>query len=185
MKYCKITSTIVTLLLLASIPLHAQEKKRVSPHETVSAMIDGAKISIVYGRPYTKDPKTGEKRKIWGGLVPFGQSWRMGADEATLLTTDHDLDLGGTKIPTGSYSLYLLPDEGSAKLIVNKQTGQWGTKHDESQDFAKIEMKKEPLSPAVDQFTITLDKNREGQGATMRLKWEGIEYSAPIKVGNS
>ena len=185
MKQLKISSAIVTLLLLASVPLHAQEKKRVSPHETVSAMIDGAKISIVYGRPFTKDPKTGEKRKIWGGLVPYGQSWRMGADEATLLTTDHDLDLGGTKIPTGSYSLYLMPEEGSAKLIVNKQTGQWGTKHDASQDFATIEMKKEPLTSSLDQFTITLDKNREGQGGTMRLKWEDTIYAVLIKVGNS
>ncbi|MBA3963107.1 MAG: DUF2911 domain-containing protein [Chthoniobacterales bacterium] len=185
MKHFKITSAIVTLLLSASIPLHAQEKKRVSPHETVSAMIDGAKISIVYGRPFTKDPKTGEKRKIWGGLVPFEKSWRLGADEATLLTTDHDLDLGGTKIPTGSYSLYLVPAEGSASLVVNKQTGQWGTKHDESQDFAKIEMKKEAMTSALDQFTITLDKNREGQGGTMRLKWENAIYSVLLKVGNS
>ena len=183
MNNLKTSSAIATLLLLAALPLHAQEEKRVSPHETVSATIDGAQIKIVYGRPYTKDPKSGAARKIWGGLVPFGQVWRMGADEATLLTTDHDLDLGGTKILAGTYSLYLQPEEnGSAKLIVNKQTGQWGTKHDVSQDFAKIEMKKNPLAPAVNQFTITLDKNRNGDGGTLRLKWETTVYSTPIKV---
>jgi hypothetical protein len=181
MNNLKISSAIITLLLLVGLPLHAQEK-RVSPHETVSASIDGAQIKVVYGRPYTKDPKSGEMRKIWGGLVPFGQVWRMGADEATLLTTDRDLAMGGTKIPAGTYSLYLQPEEnGSAKLIVNKQTGQWGTKHDESQDFAKIEMKKNPLAPAVNQFTITLDKNSSG-GGTLRLKWETTVYSTPIKV---
>lgn len=118
------------LLLVPFLPLRAQEHKRVSPHETVSATIDGANIKIVYGRPYTRDPKTQEKRKIWGGLVPFGQVWRMGADEATMLTTDHDIAIGGTRIPAGSYTLFLQPEEnGPAKLIVNKQTGQWGTKY--------------------------------------------------------
>jgi len=179
MKTLTISSVVLGFILL-SLPLHAAEK-RISPHETVSATIDGAALKIVYGRPYTKDPKTGEMRKIWGGLIPFGQVWRMGADEATLLTTDHDIELGGTKIPAGSYSLYLQPEEdGSAKLIVNKQTGQWGTKHDAAQDFAKIAMKKNPLASAVNQFTILLDKN--AGGGTLRLKWENSEYTAPIAV---
>ncbi len=180
MKTLKISSVILGLLLVAALPLQAKDK-RISPHETASATIDGAEIKIDYGRPYTKDPKTGEMRKIWGGLVPFGQVWRMGADEATILTTDHDLTIGGTEIPAGSYSLYLQPEEnGPAKLIVNKQTGQWGTKHDAAQDFAKIKMEKNPVAPAVNQFTITLDK-ADG-GGTLRLKWENSEYSAPIKV---
>lgn len=183
MNNLKISSAVVVALLLTALPLHAQEKKRISPHETVSANIDGTQIKIVYGRPYTKDPKSGEMRKIWGGLVPFGQVWRMGADEATLLTTDHDIDLGGTKIPAGSYSLYLQPEEnGAAQLIVNKQTGQWGTKHDASQDFAKVEMKKNPLAPAVNQFTIALDKNPAGAGGMLRLKWETTVYSIPITL---
>jgi hypothetical protein len=181
MKSLTISSAVLSLLVLSVLPLHAKEK-RISPHETVSATIDGAAIKIVYGRPYTKDPKTGEMRKIWGGLVPFGQVWRMGADEATLLTTDHDLDLGGTKIPAGSYSLYLQPEaDGSAKLIVNKQTGQWGTKHDAGQDFASIEMKKNPLPLPVNQFTISFDKS-SGPGTALRLRWEKTEYSAQITV---
>lgn len=182
MNKFRLTSGIVTLLLLAALPLQAKEKKRISPHETVSATIDGAAVKIVYGRPHTKDPKTGTMRKIWGGLVPFGKVWRLGADEATLLTTDHDIDLGGTKIPAGSYSLYLQPEEtGPAKLIVNKQTGQWGTKYDQSKDFARIDMKKNPLAPDVKQFTITLDKNPSG-GGMLHLKWEHTVYSAPITV---
>ncbi|MEO8438795.1 MAG: DUF2911 domain-containing protein [Spartobacteria bacterium] len=175
-----IISLLATLSVLALSPLQAEEK-RVSPHETVSATIDGATIKIVYGRPYTKDPKSGALRKIWGGLVPFGKVWRMGADEATILTTDRDLEIGGSKIPAGSYSLFLQPDEsGPAMLIVNKQTGQWGTKHDESQDVAKVELKKSALASPVDQFTIALEK-ADG-GATLNLKWEGTEYSAPIAV---
>ncbi len=183
MKILKISSAVVTLLLLAALPLHAEDKKRVSPHETVDATIDGAQVKIVYGRPFTKDPKSSEMRKIWGGLVPYGEVWRMGADEATILTTDKELDLGGTKIPAGSYSLFLQPEEnGGARLIVNKQTGQWGTKHDASQDLGKLEMKKKALAAPVNQFTILLDKE---SGANMlRLQWESTEYSAPITAQN-
>src|SRR3954469_24785945 len=120
------------LSLVVALPVIAQEKKRVSPHETVTADIDGATVTIVYGRPYSKDPKSGATRKIWGELVPFGKVWRTGADEATLLTTTQALDIGGTSVPAGTYSLYTLPDASGAKLIVNKQTGQWGTKYDEA-----------------------------------------------------
>jgi hypothetical protein len=173
-----IRSTLVVLTALAlTLPLLAQDKKpRVSPHETVNATVDGAKVTIVYGRPYTKDPKSGEKRKIWGTLVPYNQVWRMGADEATLLTTDKDITIGGTAIPAGSYSLYLWPTEAGAKLIVNKQTGQWGTKYDQKQDLARIDLKKETAAKPADQFTIAVDGN------TLKLTWEDVQYSAAVKA---
>ncbi len=178
-----ISTAIATALLLSLLPVQAQDKKRVSPHETASATIAGAAIKIVYGRPYTKDPKTGEMRKIWGGLVPFGQVWRMGADEATILTTDHDLSLGGTMVPAGTYSLFLQPEEsGDAALIVNKQTGQWGTKHEAGQDFARIALKKNSLAPAANQFTIAIDQDASGASGTLRLQWDTTEYSTPIKA---
>src|SRR3954470_22014386 len=110
MKLIRSALLVVTALAFAS-PVFAQEKQRVSPHETVNATVGGAKITIVYGRPYSKDPKSGEKRKIWGTLVPYGKVWRLGADEATILTTDKDITIGGTAVPAGSYSLYLWPDE--------------------------------------------------------------------------
>src|SRR5438477_12808506 len=103
MKSLRSTLLIVPALLLSASPLLAQEKQRVSPHETVNATVGDAKITIVYGRPYTKDPKTGEKRKIWGALVPYGKVWRLGADEATLLTTDKDITIGATAIAAGPY----------------------------------------------------------------------------------
>ena len=176
MKSLRSTLVVLTALALTS-PLLAQEKKpRVSPHETVNGTVDGAKITIVYGRPYTKDPKSGEKRKIWGGLVPFGKVWRLGADEATLLTTDKDITIGGTAIAAGTYSLYLWPEESGAKLIVNKQTGQWGTKYDEKQDLARIDLKKQAAAKATDQFTIAVDNGM------LKLMWEETQYSAEIKT---
>ncbi|HEX8078487.1 MAG TPA: DUF2911 domain-containing protein [Chthoniobacterales bacterium] len=168
--------------LVVSLVAVAQERQRVSPHETISADIDGAKVTIVYGRPYSKDPKTGATRKIWGELVPFGKVWRMGADEATLLTTTEALDIGGTTVAAGTYSLFMLPEEkGGAKLIVNKQTGQWGTKYDEKQDLAKIEMTKNAVDKPVDQFTVALEKNSAG-GGTLKLTWENASYSVGIKA---
>jgi hypothetical protein len=170
-----IQSTLVALTALAlTSPLFAEEKPRVSPHETVNASVGDAKITIVYGRPYSKDPKSGEKRKIWGTLVPFSKVWRMGADEATTLTTDKDITIGGTAIAAGTYTLFLMPEEGAAKLIVNKQTGQWGTKYDEKQDLVRIDMKKQAADKAVDQFTIIVD------GGMLKLTWEDVQYSAAI-----
>ena len=168
-------SALVALTILAlTSPLFAEEKPRVSPHETVNATVDGAKITIVYGRPYSKDPKSGEKRKIWGTLVPFSKVWRMGADEATTLTTDKDITIGGTAVAAGTYTLFLMPEEGAAKLIVNKQTGQWGTKYDEKQDLVRIDMKKQAADKAVDQFTIAVE------GGMLKLTWEDVQYSAAI-----
>jgi hypothetical protein len=172
----------LSLSLVLALPAIAQEKQRVSPHETVKADIDGATVTIVYGRPYSKDPKSGATRKIWGELVPFGKVWRTGADEATLLTTTQALDIGGTNVPAGTYSLYTLPDEkGGAKLIVNKQTGQWGTKYDEKQDLARIDMKKDAADKAADQFTIAIDKNPAG-GGTLKMTWESTQYSVALKA---
>jgi Protein of unknown function (DUF2911) len=172
------SALLVVAALVFTSPLFAEEKQRVSPHETVNATAGEAKITIVYGRPYSKDPKSGEKRKIWGTLVPYGKVWRLGADEATLFTTDKELTLGGNDIEPGTYSLYLLPDADGAKLIVNKQTGQWGTKYDEKQDLVRIGMKKEPLAKPVDQFTIAVENGM------LKFMWEDVQYSAPIKAEN-
>src|ERR1700728_2923584 len=101
-------------------PLMAQQK-RISPHETISKVIDGNRVTIVYGRPYTKDPTTGQDRKIWGDLVPYGKVWRTGADEATLLITQKTIVMGDATIPAGAYTLWTVPNEdGTAKLIINK-----------------------------------------------------------------
>ena len=170
----KLSVSIAALFLVLLQPSlsNGQQRIRVSPHDTTNATIDGDEITIVYGRPYTKDPKTGAKRKIWGGVVSFDKVWRLGADEATLFTTKQPLELGGKSIPAGSYTLFMLPhNEKSATLIVNKQVGQWGTKYDEKQDFARVDMKGEPVSSAADQLAIAVDSNPSG-GGTIKVTWE-------------
>jgi hypothetical protein len=158
----------------------APAKPRPSPAGTADfTFADGKKITINYSRPHTKDPKTGEARKIYGGLVPYDKVWRTGANEATSLKTDVDLDIGGTKIPAGSYTLYTLPSAGTWKLIINKQTGQWGTEYDESKDLARVDMKSSPLSSPAEQFTISFDK--AGDGANLNLDWENTRQSVTVK----
>jgi hypothetical protein len=165
-------------------PLMAQQK-RISPHETVSKAIDGNRVTIIYGRPYTKDPTTGQNRKIWGELVPYGEVWRTGADEATLLITQKPIIIGGTTIPAGAYTLRTLPNEdGTAKLIINKQIGQWGIgpgSYDQEQDVARIDLKKDVLDAPVDQFTIAISKNPSG-GGVLSMMWESTAFSAPFTV---
>src|SRR5262249_27988284 len=160
-------------------------RQRVSPHETITAEIDGNNLKIVYGRPYTKDPKTGEPRKIFGGkVVPYGKVWRTGADEATLLTTEQPIVFGDTTVPAGTYSLFTVPmEEGASKLIINKRTGQWGIPYNEkneaTNELARVEMKKETLDKPVDQFTMAIEKNPSG-GGVITLAWENTKFSVPF-----
>jgi hypothetical protein len=158
-------------------------RQRTSPHDTISARIDTCRITVVYGRPYSKDPKSGEIRKVWGTLVAAGKPWRTGADEATLFITQLPLDLAGTHLPAGAYTLYtLLAEDGSAQLLINKKLGQWGADpYDATQEFAKVPLTKEALEPQLDQFTMALERNPAG-GGFLRLKWETTQFSVPFTV---
>ena len=116
----------VAATLVFSTPAMAQAAKkksrqRVSPHETITATIDGNELKLVYGRPYTTKPGTSEARKIWGGLVPFGKVWRTGADEATLLTTKEPIEIGGFSLPAGTYSLFTAPCRGRHREAHHQQ----------------------------------------------------------------
>jgi hypothetical protein len=130
-------------------------------------------VSIAYGRPSMRG------RKIVGDLVPFGQVWRTGADEATAFVTPLDLTIGRVVIPAGSYTLYSLPAENSWKLIVNKQIGQWGTEYDQSQDLVRIDMQESKTSAPVEQFTISWNKTGADK-ADLVLEWENTRLTVPV-----
>ena len=171
------------------LPLSAQDIIRKSPHETIGLMVDGNRVTIVYGRPYSKNPENGKIRKIWGELVPYDEVWRMGADEATLLITQQPILLGNTTIPAGAYTLWLLlAKEGPAKLIVNKQIGQWGIKkggaddgYHASLDMLQVDLKKEPLEKTVSQFTMDIVQKPAG-GGVLKLMWENTQFSVPFTL---
>jgi hypothetical protein len=174
MEFKRFMQIGVVVASIASAGPLAQERQRLSPHETVSATVDGARISITYGRPYMKG------RKIMGGLVPYGQVWRTGADEATTLVTDKALMFGNTHVQPGTYTLYTLPGEKEWQLIINKQTGQPGTEYNQAQDLARLPMKVAKAPSTIEQFTIAIDDTPAG--GELKLSWENTDITAPFTV---
>jgi hypothetical protein len=146
-----------------------------SPHVRSEWTVAEATIAIEYGRPYVKG------RTIFGGLVPFDSVWRTGADEATTLMTTAPLKIGDVAVPAGTYTLYTLPAEKAWKLIVNTQTGQWGTDYDQKQDLARVDMKLETLPSSVEQLTI--DITPQGAGGVLSVSWATTKASIPFSVG--
>src|SRR5262245_16216798 len=173
MKLARSLFPILLAVVIASVPLMAQKQPASPPGETSVKFDDGKTVTIKYSRPSMRG------RKIYGDLVPYGKVWRTGANSATSFTTDTALDIGGSNVPAGNYTLYTVPGEKSWQLIVNKQTGQWGTKYDEGQDLARIPMKVSQLSSGLETFTISLDKTG-AKSATLKLDWELTSASVNI-----
>jgi hypothetical protein len=159
---------------VAAMP-QQDKSKRPSPPGTGEVVLKGKKITIDYSRPSMKG------RKIMGELVPYGQVWRTGANEATTLTTEVDLNIGGANVPAGKYTIYTLPSETTWKLIINKQTGQWGTVYNQDQDLARVDMQKSQTQQPVEQFTISFDKKGDNS-ADLVLEWENTRLSVPVKA---
>lgn len=171
-----IAAAIAAVLAIPGAALVAAQQKRASPHETVKAVIDGANVSVTYGRPYVKG------RKIFGGLVPYGQVWRTGADEATILETDKMLMIGSLHLNPGKYSLYSVIDEKTWKLVVNRQVGQWGTEYQQGQDLGRVDMRVEALSAPVEQFTIDIAPGASGKGGVLTMQWETKKATLPFSA---
>jgi hypothetical protein len=161
-----VASALVAALVVPAGLVAQQQQKRASPHETVKASIDGANVSVTYGRPTMKG------RKVFGDLVPYGQVWRTGADEATILETDKALMFGPIHVNPGKISLYSLVDAKSWKLVLNRQVGQWGTEYNQGQDLARLDMRTEKLAAPVEQFTIAIERNPSGKGGLLVMQWE-------------
>jgi hypothetical protein len=165
---------LLTLVGLASMA-PAQEPRK-SPHDTTAIEIGGHKITITYGRPYLHG------RQMIGGHEPYGKVWRTGADEATTIETDADLDINGLRVPKGKYALFTLFDANSWTLIVNKTADQWGAfDYKESADLGRVKMNVSRPSAPVEQFTIALTP-AGSNGATLKLAWENVEASVPVKL---
>lgn len=171
MKIRLVTAVLGTFVALSVVA----QQKPLSPPASVEATFGGKKVAISYSAPSKRD------RVIIGGLVPFGKVWRTGANAATTLTTEAGLTIGKIKLPKGTYTLFTLPEKKEWSLIVNKETGQWGTQYDASKDFGRAAMTVSPIKNTVEMFKITLDKKNEKSGV-LRLVWENTEVSVPFKV---
>lgn len=158
-----------------------------SPHETTSTIIgernNGNRVTITYGRPFRRSPANGEIRKIWGALVPWEKPWRLGADEATLLLTQKPLLFGGTEIPAGAHTLYLVPSEnGESLLAFSTSLGQWGVPVDTKHDLARVPAARQPLAATVEQLTITVENDQTAGGGVIDISWENTRFSLPFTV---
>ena len=142
-----------------------------SPHVQVEWMVNDANISISYGRPYLRERVVGESVEPMGNMV-----WRLGADEATTLVTDKDLMVRDAHIPAGEYTLWAAHMGDEFHLIVNGQTGQWGTQYDASHDVAHIPMDLEDMDPPADQLTLSVTSD------AFRFEWGQMAASVPIMV---
>jgi hypothetical protein len=147
---------------------------QMSPPDTVRAAIAGANVSVAYSRPLKRG------RVIFGNVVPWNQVWRTGANAATMFTTDKDLVFGNTVVPAGKYTLWTLPTPNGAKLIINSETGQWGTDYHQDKDFARVDLNSARLSEPQEQFTIGVVP--QGSGGLLQMAWDNQQYSVPFTV---
>ena len=149
----------------------AEQEKRPSPAAQASCKFqDGKTINVAYSSPRMKG------RKIFGGLVPYGEVWRTGANEATTFVNTAEVNSDSKSIPAGSYTIFTLPKEDTWTLIVSKKTGEWGIPYPgEGSDLVRMGMKTSKVSPPVENFTIAFDQ--AGASCTMRVEWETTRAS--------
>ncbi len=149
---------------------------QLSPHDTVRAQVGSAHVTLDYSRPKRRG------REIFGGVVPWSQVWRTGANAATELTTDADLRVGDKIIPAGAYTLWTLTDPAGFKLIVNRQTGQWGTEYDESKDLVRLDLRQVALMVPAEWFTMTIEPR--DSGGVLAMAWDTRRFELPFTVAH-
>ena len=168
-----LTSLALVFCLLLSITSWAQndndKSKRPSPPATVSGKVGDATVSVNYSSPSIKG------RKVWGELVPYGQVWRAGANEATTIEFSNDVMVEGKPLKAGKYSLYTLPGEDEWTVIFNKVPDQWGTVYDEKQDALRVNV--QPVKSAAMNEQLAYAVNDDG----IVLRWENLEVPVTIK----
>ncbi len=182
-----IAPALTLLALSLAAPAAAQKTTDVhpgragSPHVKTDWTIDGANVSIEYGRPYLKGRSEAE-------LMPIGKPWRTGADEATLLTTDKPLKLGTLTLKPGTYTINTEPGEKGWHLLVGtpappteRRPKQWGIPYQSALEIGRVPMTKSTTTAPVEQVTISIDDTPDG--ATLRVEWGTTSVSAPFKVG--
>ena len=162
--------TGIFLAIFLAPAIHAQASP---PAKAECKFPDGKTVHIDYSSPRMRG------RKIFGDLVPYGEPWRAGANEATTFVIDANVNVGGKSVPAGSYTLFALPKPDSWMLIISKQTGEWGVPYPgEEYDFARIPMKVSKLPSPVEDFTIAFE--RSAGACTMHLDWETTRAAVEI-----
>jgi hypothetical protein len=146
-----------------------------SVRDTVRARIAGAAFTVDYGRPRARG------RVLLGNVIPYGRVWRTGANAATQFTTSAPITLAGLELPAATYTLWTIPQPNGVTLIVNRQTGQWGTRYGAAHDLGRAAMTSETASTPVEEFTISIEPG-PGKTGTLVMAWGPFRWRAPIVV---
>jgi Protein of unknown function (DUF2911) len=149
--------------------------RQLSVRDSVRASIGQATLTVDYGRPLVRG------RVLLGNILPYDRVWRTGANAATGFTTSAPITVAGMRVPAGAYTLWTVPRVDGADLIVNRQTGQWGTEYDGSRDLGMAPMKPETLATPVEEFTISIASTSEHRGV-LTMAWGPFRWSAAIEV---
>jgi hypothetical protein len=171
-----ICAIALTALLASFAPLHAQTAATpppVSEAATASVTVAGGTIDIHYNTPHMRG------RKIMGGLVPYGQVWRTGANPATTLITSVPLKFGDVLVPAGTHTIYTWPTADEWKLIINNETGQWGTEYKPEMDLGRAAMKTKPMSAPQEVMSISFEKTT-ASSTELHVRWESTDEYVTI-----
>ncbi len=163
----KFILSLVAAITILSVNTSSAQGGKASPHDTVKTK----QVTVTYGRPYKKG------REIFGGLVPYGSVWRVGADQATEITFAQDVKFAGQGVAKGTYTLFAIPGENEWTIILNSQLGQWGAfKYDQykDKDVLKAKVPAKKAAKETEQLTIKAEK------AALVIVWDKTEVSVPM-----
>jgi len=176
-KRTTVRTTLAALLLpVLTLVACAQQDQSKRPSPAAQAQCkfsDGKTVKTDYSSPRVKG------RKIFGGLVPYGEVWRTGANEATTLVTDTNIKVGDKDVPAGSYTLFTVPNADKWTLIISKKTGEWCIPYPgEGDDFVRVDMRASQLPSPLENFTIGFDQT--GSTCAMHIDWEKTRATVDI-----
>jgi Protein of unknown function (DUF2911) len=159
------TAACCALLTTASFAQTGDSKPPLSPPATADTTLNGKQVTIQYNSPRIKG------RTIGVEVAPYGKVWRTGANPATTLITATNLKIGTLDVPAGTYTIYTLPNADQWLLIINKQTGQWGTEYSESKDLGRTPMKGKTLPSSQEDMTISFEHGHGNGVMELHVKW--------------
>lgn len=185
-KIVLVVGVLIGIVLVAGVVMLSRNRARdkaLSPESRVTLTDDEVSVGIIYCRPYKRG------RQIFGGLVPYGQLWRTGANEATVFSTSTDIQMNGQKLESGRYQLVTIPNPDKWTIILNSDIPGWGieqstgkTYHNTEADVLVFEVPVEKTNNPLEQFTISL--NKEDEKISMALQWDSTRVRFPIKKLN-
>jgi hypothetical protein len=149
--------------------------QQLSVRDTARATIGAATFSVDYGRPLARG------RTLLGNVISYDRVWRTGANAATQFTTSAPVTLAGLSLPAGTYTLWTVPHVSRVDLIVNKQTGQWGTEYGRAHDLGTVPMRSDSVDTPVEKFTIAIEPGDARHG-TLAMAWGTFRWTVPIVV---